>query len=457
MEHGDTERLERIGQAILAAARDELYLGMRFLDVALSSFEYQMNTEISPFGTDGSTIYFQPREMGGLYKQNRILVNRGYLHMVYHCLFRHMLKIIPKQEENFRYWNLACDIAAEHLIDSNDQRFVRLSRSLLRREMYRKLEAEADRGAADGLGGVQSVGGSGKRYRKRVLNAERIYRELLAWQLSEKELLQLESEFYVDDHRYWGNQGSEKKAPNPELNQKWQDINEQIETDLETFSKEASEKNGDLLGQLVVENRKKQDYREFLRKFSVIREEPEVDTDTFDYIFYSYGLSLYGNMPLIEPQETKEVKKVRDFVVAIDTSMSCSGETVRRFLETTYAVLNERDSFFKKVNVHIIQCDENVQSDVKITCEKELQTYMKTFTLYGEGGTDFRPVFAYVEELINEGEFEDLRGLIYFTDGFGTYPKQMPAYQTAFVFSEEDYADAEVPAWAIKAVLETGH
>ena len=44
MEHGDTERLERIGQAILAAARDELYLGMRFLDVALSSFEYQMNT-----------------------------------------------------------------------------------------------------------------------------------------------------------------------------------------------------------------------------------------------------------------------------------------------------------------------------------------------------------------------------------------------------------------------------
>ena len=56
---------------------------------------------------------------------------------------------------------------------------------------------------------------------------------------------------------------------------------------------------------LSKQNWKKQDYREFLRKFSVIREEPEVDTDTFDYIFYSYGLSLYGNMPLIEPQETK--------------------------------------------------------------------------------------------------------------------------------------------------------
>lgn len=32
------ERLQEIGSSILRAARDELYLGMRFLDVALSSF-----------------------------------------------------------------------------------------------------------------------------------------------------------------------------------------------------------------------------------------------------------------------------------------------------------------------------------------------------------------------------------------------------------------------------------
>lgn len=32
------ERLQVIGSSILRAARDELYLGMRFLDVALSSF-----------------------------------------------------------------------------------------------------------------------------------------------------------------------------------------------------------------------------------------------------------------------------------------------------------------------------------------------------------------------------------------------------------------------------------
>ena len=36
------QRLQDIGSSILRAARDELYLGMRFLDVALSSFIYQM-------------------------------------------------------------------------------------------------------------------------------------------------------------------------------------------------------------------------------------------------------------------------------------------------------------------------------------------------------------------------------------------------------------------------------
>ena len=75
-------RLEQIGREILGICRDELYFSMRFLDVALSSFVYTMDSGVSPFGTDGYHMYFHPRELGGLYRENRILVNRGYLHMV---------------------------------------------------------------------------------------------------------------------------------------------------------------------------------------------------------------------------------------------------------------------------------------------------------------------------------------------------------------------------------------
>lgn len=419
------EKLKSLGVSILCAARDELYFSMRFLDVALSSFVYQMDSSVSPFGTDGAVMYFHPQQLGGLLRENRILVNRGYLHMVFHCIFRHMFK----RTDDERYWDLSCDIAAEHLIDGCDKRPVRWSRSLLRRETYRKLE----------------TGG-------RVMNAERIFRELKAWELTEKELSRLEEEFRTDDHRYWENRGPERKKE-PELSRKWQEINEKMETDLETFSKDASEENGSFLGQLRVENRERQDYREFLRKFSVLREEMGTDPDTFDYGFYSYGLTLYGNMPLIEPLETREVRRIADFVIVIDTSMSCSGTLVRRFLEETYSVLKQNDSYFRRVNVHIIQCDEKVHSDVKITSEKELKKYMDQFELYGEGGTDFRPAFAYVDELLGMGEFDDLKGLIYFTDGYGIYPSRMPPYKTAFVFLEEDYRDADVPAWAIRLVL----
>ena len=419
------EKLKSLGVSIFCAARDELYFSMRFLDVALSSFVYQMDSSVSPFGTDGAVMYFHPQQLGGLLRENRILVNRGYLHMVFHCIFRHMFK----RTDDERYWDLSCDIAAEHLIDGCDKRPVRWSRSLLRRETYRKLE----------------TGG-------RVMNAERIFRELKAWELTEKELSRLEEEFRTDDHRYWENRGPERKKE-PELSRKWQEINEKMETDLETFSKEASEENGSFLGQLRVENRERQDYREFLRKFSVLREEMGTDPDTFDYGFYSYGLTLYGNMPLIEPLETREVRRIADFVIVIDTSMSCSGTLVRRFLEETYSVLKQNDSYFRRVNVHIIQCDEKVHSDVKITSEKELKKYMDQFELYGEGGTDFRPAFAYVDELLGMGEFDDLKGLIYFTDGYGIYPSRMPPYKTAFVFLEEDYRDVDVPAWAIRLVL----
>ena len=417
--------LQDIGSSILKAARDELYLGMRFLDVALSSFIYQMDGSVSPFGTDGNVMYFQPAQLGGLYRENRILVNRGYLHMVFHCIFQHFGK--PGMEK--RLWNLSCDIAVEHMIDGIYHRSVRYSRSLLRRETYRLLEKEG-----------------------KTLNAERICRLLKEQFLKEKELERLEREFYVDDHKYWANQQPDQK-PNPLMSRKWGDISDGIETDLETFSREAGEQEGDFLDQLRIENRERYDYREFLRKFAVFREEVTVDPDSFDYNFYTYGLSLYGNMPLIEPLETKEVKKVSEFVVVIDTSMSCSGELVQRFLEETYGILSDSGNFFQKVNIHIIQCDEKVHSDVKITSGEELKKYMDSLELYGDGGTDFRPAFAYVEELMEKREFENLRGLVYFTDGYGIFPAKMPPYRTAFVFMEQEPEDVDIPAWAMKLVI----
>jgi predicted metal-dependent peptidase len=147
------------------------------------------------------------------------------------------------------------------------------------------------------------------------------------------------------------------------------------------------------------------------------------------------------------------VKKIDEFVIVIDTSMSVSGQLVKSFLEQTYSVLSETESFLHKVNIRILMCDERVLSDKKIESKKELEQYMQHVQLIGEGGTDFRPAFSYVEELIRRKQFLSLRGLIYFTDGKGIYPSKKPPYETAFVFCGEDYDDSALPPWAMKLIL----
>lgn len=106
------------------------------------------------------------------------------------------------------------------------------------------------------------------------------------------------------------------------------------------------------------------------------------------------------------------------------------------------------------MNVHIIQCDHEVQKDTKITCRDDLEYFLSHEKLTGFGSTDFRPVFAHVEELLQKGEFENLKGLLYFTDGYGIYPKAMPHYSVMFVFPDNGDEGPEVPPWAVKVTLE---
>ena len=104
--------------------------------------------------------------------------------------------------------------------------------------------------------------------------------------------------------------------------------------------------------------------------------------------------------------------------------MSTSGELVRAFLSRTYELLQENTSFFRHFNLRILQCDDQLRSDKKVTNARELAEYMEHFELIGQSATDFRPVFEHVDRLNAEGAFRHLRGLLYFTDGLGIYPKK---------------------------------
>jgi len=260
----------------------------------------------------------------------------------------------------------------------------------------------------------------------------------------------------------WHGSSSEESDDEQEIEDKkseeerdWEEIAKQIEMNLETFSKEWGDEAGSFIKLLSVANRKKHDYSDFLRRFAVLSEEMKINDDEYDYVFYTYGLELYGNMPLVEPLEYKETQRIRDFVICIDTSESCKGELVRKFVEHTFSIMKKSEDYAHAVNVHVIQCDAKVQADTKITDLRDVDEFMDGFFVRGMGGTDFRPAFSYVNQLVERGELPDMKGMIYFTDGLGQFPDKAPDYDTAFVFMDEgDNHIPTVPPWAMRVLID---
>lgn len=440
------KRFNALAEQALCYARNSLLVSMRFLETALCRFRFQPMEETS-IATNGEYLFYQSRHVLEEFQENADHLIHDYLHMVLHCIFRHAFV----WNMRIPLWDLACDIAVENLIDE------------LGLENLDKGRAVAQQGVLHAL-----------RSQLNIMSAEKIYAHYQ--KLTDHECEVMRAMFAADDHSIWyvpagGGYGGFGAAPgnadadpdqsmleypgsSREIIQMWTDISQQIQLDLETFSKEHGRNSGSLVRSLEAVNRERYDYTDFLRKFAVRREIMKLDHDEFDYIFYTYGLEMYRDMPLIEPLEYKEVRRIRDFIIAIDSSGSTYEGLLQKFVQKTYNILKSTESFFSKINVHIIQCDAEIQEAVRITSQEEFDAYLQTMKRRGGGGTNFIPVFNYADEMIAAGEFQNLKGIIYLTDGYGIYPKKQPDYLAAFVFIEEEPEIDDFPVWAISLVLE---
>lgn len=435
-ENEKQQRMEELAREILQLSRSTLLVNLRFLDKALSQFT--LIPKKGMLAADDQHIYYDAWRVLQRYRTFKEQPVRDYLHMVLHCVFRHSFVNTLNRKA---CWDLACDMAAENIINELELPCVNIRlRQEKQAEVLAPLKAEL-----------------------RYLTAEKIYHYYQEKNLSDAQLQAYRKLFEADDHDIWyssglgnmiidtGHSWNSYHLQNPI----WKRIAEEIKEDLLSFSQKRGTKAGSLIQNLQAVTRERYDYRAFLRKFAVMGEAMKVNDEEFDYIFYTYGMQLFGNMPLIEPLEYKEVKRIREFVLAIDTSGSVSGELVQQFVQKTYNILKQEESFFTKINLHIIQCDAELQEDVKITSQKDFDQYISHMQLRGFGGTDFRPVFSYVETLREAGEFTNLKGLIYFTDGYGVFPKRKPDYHTAFIFIGDECTQPRVPDWAIRLVLES--
>ncbi|MGN0363354.1 MAG: VWA-like domain-containing protein [Bilifractor sp.] len=447
MDEKRNKKFNALAQEVLELARNTLVINLKFMDRAISMLDCKSVPGFGGLAVDGTSIFFDPIIVVRNFSSERSKNVRQYLHMVLHCVYHHFW-VTSLVDQN--YWDLACDIAVEYTINDIG------------------LSATYTSAVADQEDAIRVL-----MTKVKYMTADILYRYFLDTSPDRKEISRLKKLFSADTHSIWYEpkrkeklkmqaSGQKDSAAEPDILtsdtekkvQEWEEIARQIKIDTGIFSKKQGNSAGGLSQNLKAVTREKYNYSSFLKNFAVRSEAMKINEDEFDYVFYTYGLSLYKKMPLIEPLEYKDVKRVKDLVLAIDTSGSTSGDLVQIFVQKTYNILKQEENFFTKFNIHIIQCDTNVREDAKITNQQEFDDYLTHMKISGLGGTDFRPVFSYVNELIANHEFTNLKGLIYFTDGFGIFPSKQPDYKTAFVYVGDEFANSDVPPWAIKLVLQ---
>lgn len=135
----------------------------------------------------------------------------------------------------------------------------------------------------------------------------------------------------------------------------------------------------------------------------------------FDYqLFPPNKRYLYQNIAL--PSLSGESVKI---VIALDSSGSIDGNLLARFLNEVESIMNTFSSF----EIDLLIADAKVHEHHILYPGDEI-----SYTLKGGGGTDFTQTFTYIEEHISSPSL-----LLYFTDTFGTFPKEEPPYDVIWV------------------------
>lgn len=409
---------------------------------------YAMNEKVrlSPgaLSTDGCTLWFNPRQVVRDFRQDRDAVARQLLHVTTHCLLGHL-----DQRGSFEITN-AFDCAAD-----------------LKAAQFAEGMCGRDFAAHDTT--------KSHHYHK-IQHLSPLYHELLEDNHFRKELLKMAAAAHFDDHDLWSQpmaaasaaQGSGNANGSGEGSDNSNSVGNGNGEENENQNTDGSGQGGaagkaevpdwDRIRQsmldgsmgklpgncagMLTENfsvpERGISFAEFLRRFASPEERMLLDPDTFDVRWYHIGMEYYGNIPLLEPSELSEPPLPDDIVVALDVSGSCCGETCKRFLKELLGILRDISAGAPRFHVLLLLCDTEIQKEILLETSDQVDALFANFTVTGFGGTDFRPVFDRVAQLRQEGTLPRVRGLLYLSDGYGSYPDTPTDYPTAFLIPAED-------------------
>ncbi len=276
------EQIQILADEVMKLARDSVTVRFRFFDTALSRISLEW---VHGLGGAGLTKGLDILRIDPVWLLQKYMESEGFpvrllLHSLLHLIFLH-----PFQYEKLfsREWDLACDIAVENIIlEMGTEADALITDSEKRAELSR-LSRNLP-----------------------AMTADCIYREFMTNRLSDRAYLDLKKLFLLDLHDGWST-AQETELPR-ELSvseEDWKKITRRIRAELKSFSQNKSA-GENLEKNLDATLKERYNYREILQNFMVSGEEIGINDEEFDYVYYTYGLSAYGNMPLVEPLEYKE-------------------------------------------------------------------------------------------------------------------------------------------------------
>lgn len=416
-----------LSNEMLGLCRDALLTSIKFTNRPLAQLPHRIQMERGGCMTDGREALFSPAFVLNSFKSGRQIITRAYLHMIVHCLLRHPF---PTREVDPLTWTVACDLAVGCIVGQ------------LECDAISYADEERDR----------AIDAWAQRVDQPTTSA--FYALLEREDLSQEELAKIEVSIGMDSHELWF---STLEGLEPEESQKQQEVQQQLEqrweevasaTDMD-MQREQDAAPSALTSQLRNAHASTMSLEELLQVYAAPHESMTLSDDEFDYVYYSYGLRELGGIALVEPLEYRETPQLRDFCIVIDTSGSCSGPLVEAFAAKACGMLMESSSVGDETRIWMVQCDSQVQDKRLLRTREDVAAYLCNLELKGFGGTDFRPVFELMDQMVDDGTVPKWEALIYFTDGQGSFPDQAPPWDCAFVFVDEP---GDCPAWATRAM-----
>ncbi len=155
-----------------------------------------------------------------------------------------------------------------------------------------------------------------------------------------------------------------------------------------------------------------------------------------------HHMAYFGIDVIFSDWNAREQERLK-IVFAVDTSGSVDDQ---QFNMTLTEVLGCIRQFNGNVEGKLIFCDDEIAPDGVydlLEAEEALPS--------GGGGTDFRPVFRWIEQHLDN----DCNALVYLTDGEGSFPQQEPPYPVLWILLTRHGTEPESVPFGQSATLYT--